>query len=93
MPKDANNIYIERTTNYGLHILLVNDLDITDVSKNRWCDVYNDWFYSLDIFITANTESRSGLMITKPHADGLIGLNGVKLLSRQKVTRAKTKDN
>ena len=35
MPKDANNIYIERTANYGLHILLVNDLDITDVSTKK----------------------------------------------------------
>ena len=65
-----------------MHIILVNDLDITDVSKNRWTGVYNDCFYSLDFFITADTKSRSALMITKPHVDGLIGLNGMKLLSR-----------
>lgn len=31
-------------------------------------------------------------MITKPHADNIIGANGVRLLPRSKVTRAKTKD-
>lgn len=37
-------------------------------------------------------EGRNGLMVTKPHADDLKGLNGVKLLSRDKATRVKTKD-
>lgn len=31
-------------------------------------------------------------MITKPHADNLIGNNGVKLLQRSKATKVKTKD-
>lgn len=31
-------------------------------------------------------------MITKPHADNIIGNNSVRLLPRSKVTRAKTKD-
>lgn len=94
MPKDTENVYIERTGNYGLHIILVNDLDLTDaVVKNRWGSIYNDWFYSLDIFITMDTESRSGLMVTKPHADELKGLNGAKLLSRDKATRIKAKDS
>ena len=94
VPKDTENVYIERTGNYGLHIILVNDLDLTNTQdKNRWCSIYNDWFYSLDIFIVVNTESRSGLMVTKPHADGLKGLNGAKLLSRDKATRIKAKDS
>ena len=40
VPTDTSNVYIERTANYGLHIILTNDLNMTDVSKNRWCNIY-----------------------------------------------------
>ena len=40
----------------------------------------------------ADTNSRSCLMITKPHADNIIGNNGVRLLPRSRETKVKTKD-
>lgn len=92
VPPDTSDVYIERTANYGLHILLINDLDMSNVSKNRWCNVYQGTQYALDIFVCADTNSRSCLMITKPHADNIISSNGVRLLPRSRVTKVKTKD-
>lgn len=36
IPKNTDNVYIEMTGNYGLHIILKNDLDLSGIQKNRF---------------------------------------------------------
>lgn len=47
-----------------------------EVSKNRWCNIYtNDTTFAIDIFVGADVDSRSAVVIAKPHDDNLVGLN------------------
>lgn len=76
VPENTDNVYIEMTGNYGLHIILKNDLDLTGVQKNRWTDIYDGEGYAIDIFVAVDDEKRSLLVIAKPHEDNIIAENG-----------------
>ena len=73
IPADTTKLYAERTGNKGLHIFLINDLNITEVSKHRWVNVYKGVNYAIDIFIGSSTTDMNGVVVTKPHADDLCG--------------------
>lgn len=75
VPENTDNIYVEMTGNYGIHIILKNDLDLTGVPKNRWLDMYDGEGYAIDIFVAVN-EKRSLLVIAKPHKDNIIAVSG-----------------
>ena len=36
VPENTDNVYIEMTGNYGIHIILKNDLDLSGLDKNRF---------------------------------------------------------
>lgn len=75
VPENTDNVYVEMTGNYGIHIILKNDLDLTGVPKNRWVDVYEGEGYAMDLFVAVN-EKRSLLVIAKPHKDNIIAVSG-----------------
>ena len=36
VPENTDNVYVEMTGNYGIHIILKNDLDLSGIEKNRF---------------------------------------------------------
>ena len=85
VPENTDNVYVEMTGNYGIHIILKNDLDLSGIEKNRFTKIYKGEGYDIDIFVPVN-ENRSLLVIAKPHEDNIIAANGEKLLNRDKCT-------
>ena len=85
VPENTDNVYIERTGNYGIHIILKNDLDVSGLEENRFIKIYKGEGYDIDIFAPVN-ETRSLLVIAMPHEDNIIAANGQKLLNRDKCT-------
>ena len=75
VPENTDNVYIEMTGNYGLHIILKNDLDVTGLDKNRYLKIYKGEGYDIDVFPPVD-EKRSLLVIAKPHEDNIIAVNG-----------------
>ena len=75
VPENTDNVYIEMTGNYGLHIILKKDLDVSGLEVNRLLKIYKGEGYDIDIFAPVN-ESRSLLVIAKPHEDNIIAANG-----------------
>ena len=68
VPENTDNVYIEMTGNYGLHIILKNDLDLSGLEKNRFTKIYKGEGYEIDIFAPVN-EKRSMLVVAMPHED------------------------
>ena len=85
VPENTDNVYVEMTGNYGIHIILKNDLDLSGIEKNRLTKIYEGEGYAIDIFVPVN-EKRSLLVIAMPHEDNIIAANGQKLLNRDKCT-------
>lgn len=85
VPENTDNVYVEMTGNYGIHIILKNDLDLSGIDKNRLTKIYKGEGYEIDIFVPVN-EKRSLLVIAMPHEDNIIAANGQKLLNRDKCT-------
>ena len=81
VPENTDNVYIEMTGNYGLHIILKNDLDVSGLDKNRFTKIYEGEGYDIDIFAPVN-ENRSMLVVAMPHEDNIIAANGLKLFNR-----------
>ena len=81
VPENTDNVYIEMTGNYGLHIILKNDLDVSGLDKNRFTKIYKGEGYDIDIFVPVN-ENRSMLVVAMPHEDNIIAANGLKLFNR-----------
>ena len=75
VPENTDNVYIEMTGNYGLHIILKNDLDLSGLVKNRFIEIYKGEGYGIDIFVPVK-EERSVLVIAMPHEDNIIAVNG-----------------
>lgn len=86
VPENTDNVYIEMTGNYGLHIILKNDLDLSGIENNRLTKIYKGEGYEIDIFVAVDDKKRSLLVIAKPHEDNIIAVNGEKLLNRDKCT-------
>ena len=85
VPENTDNVYVEVTGNYGIHIILKNDLDLSGLELNRFIKIYKGEGYDIDIFAPVN-ENRSLLVIAKPHEDNIITENNEKLLNRDKCT-------
>lgn len=85
VPENTDNVYVERTGNYGIHIILKNDLDVSGLEKNRFTKIYEGKGYEIDIFAPVN-DGRSLLVIAMPHEDNIIAANDQKLLNRDKCT-------
>ena len=85
VPENTDNVYVEMTGNYGIHIILKNDLDLSGIEKNRFTKIYKGEGYDIDIFVPVN-EKRSPLVIAMPHEDNIIAANGQKLFNRDKCT-------
>ena len=85
VPENTDNVYIEMTGNYGIHIILKNDLDLSGIETNRFTKIYKGEGYEIDIFVPVN-ENRSLLVTAMPHEDNIIAANGQKLLNRDKCT-------
>lgn len=85
VPENTDNVYVEMTGNYGIHIILKNDLDLSGLEKNRFTKIYKGEGYEIDIFVPVD-EKRSLLVIAMPHEDNIIAANGQKLLNRDKCT-------
>ena len=75
VPENTDNVYVEMTGNYGIHIILKNDLDLSGLESNRLTKIYKGEGYEIDIFVPVN-EKRSLLVITMPHEDNIIAANG-----------------
>ena len=75
VPENTDNVYVEVTGNYGLHIILKNDLDVSGLDKNRFTKIYKGEGYEIDIFAPVN-ELRSLLVIAMPHEDNIIAADG-----------------
>lgn len=75
VPENTDNVYIEMTGNYGLHIILKNDLDVSGLDKNRFTKIYKGEGYEIDIFAPVN-DRRSMLVVAMPHEDNIIAANG-----------------
>ena len=75
VPENTDNVYIEMTGNYGLHIILKNDLDLSGLEKNRFTKIYKGKGYDIDIFVPVN-DKRSMLVVAKPHEDNIIAADG-----------------
>ena len=75
VPENTDNVYIEMTGNYGIHIILKNDLDLSGIETNRFIKIYKGEGYDIDIFVPVN-EKRSLLVIAMPHEDNIIAANG-----------------
>ena len=75
IPENTNNVYVEMTGNYGIHIILKNDLDLSGLESNRFTKIYKGEGYEIDIFVPVN-EKRSLLVIAMPHEDNIIAANG-----------------
>lgn len=87
VPENTDNVYIEMTGNYGLHIILKNDLDLSGVVKNRWTDIYEGNGYAIDLFVPVDNGKRSLLVMAMPHEDNIIAANGQKLFNRDRYTK------
>lgn len=85
VPENTDNVYVEMTGNYGIHIILKNDLDLSGLESNRFTKIYKGEGYEIDIFVPVN-EKRSLLVIAMPHEDNIIAADGQKLLNRDKCT-------
>lgn len=48
--------------------------------------------FAIDMFVGADTNSRSAVVIAKPHADNLMSVDNRPLLNRDKVTRIRNRD-
>ena len=86
VPENTDNVYIEVTGNYGIHIILKNDLDVSGLESNRFIKIYKGEGYDIDVFPPADEKKRSLLVIAKPHEDNIIAVNGQKLFNRDKCT-------
>ena len=75
VPENTDNVYIEMTGNYGIHIILKNDLDLSGIETNRFIKIYKGEGYDIDMFVPVN-EKRSLLVIAMPHEDNIIAANG-----------------
>lgn len=75
VPENTDNVYIEMTGNYGLHIILKNDLDLLGLEKNRYIKIYKGEGYDIDIYVPVN-DKRSMLVVAKPHEDNIIAADG-----------------
>ena len=75
VPENTDNVYIEMTGNYGIHIILKNDLDLSGIEGNRFIKIYKGEGWDIDILVPVN-ENRSLLVIAKPHKDNIIAANG-----------------
>ena len=75
VPENTDNIYVEVTGHYGLHIILKKDLDVSGLENNRYTKIYKGEGYDIDIFVPADEKKRSVLVIAKPHEDNIIAVN------------------
>ena len=56
--------YTEVTGNLGLHIFMMSDDSTKSLTNNRYINVINTPEYSIDIFTSANSDKRNGLVIS-----------------------------